>query len=56
MKAFWLGLFALLLTLPRVALMCVAYVIVCIAEYLECLQEWVDEQRGITITQVGDDE
>jgi hypothetical protein len=56
MKHFILGLLGLLLTLPRVALMCVAYVIVSIAEQLERLQEWVDTKRGIAITQVGDDD
>lgn len=46
MKHFILGLLGLLLTLPRVVLMCIAWVLVTITTNLEDLQEWVDFHAG----------
>lgn len=46
MKPFVLGLLGLILTIPRVALMCIAWVIVSITCQLERLQDWVDELAG----------
>ncbi len=47
MKGIAFGLFGLILTLPRVALMCIALVIIHVTCALEGLQEWVDARSGV---------
>jgi hypothetical protein len=46
MKHFALGLLGLILTIPRVALMCFAWVLITITDGLQQLQDFVDFHAG----------
>lgn len=56
MKGIFFGLLGLTLTLPRLALMGIALVIIHVTCALEQVQEWVDARAGIPQPKIGDDE